>query len=148
MDKKLILALVLFLVITAVSVSVLVLEKTNTGQTGGQPPTKPGNTSIADGQIILFYGDGCPHCKKVEDFLSQNNAPTKIKYQMKEVWGDDDNQKSMMEKATACGLDTKSIGVPFLWDGLDGKCIIGDPDVIAFFQKQLDTANTNAPSAN
>lgn len=41
----------------------------------------------------------------------------------------------MVAKARVCGLNTNSIGVPFLWDG--SNCLIGDCDIISFFEAEL-----------
>ena len=34
---------------------------------------------------ILYYGDTCPHCIIVDEFLTENNASSKIEYEHKEV---------------------------------------------------------------
>jgi len=30
--------------------------------------------------IILFYGEGCPHCKVVDDFITENKIEDKVKF--------------------------------------------------------------------
>ena len=84
--------------------------------------------------IILFYGDGCPHCKIVDDFIKANNVESKIKFTRLEVFNNRDNGKILLERAKACGLATDQVGVPFLWDGK--TCIMGDQDTINFFKTQ------------
>lgn len=84
------------------------------------------------GGIILFYGDGCPHCKIVDDFINQNKIEDKIKFTRLEVFNNKNNAKILSDKAVVCGLDTSQIGVPFLWDGQ--SCFMGDVDVIKFFE--------------
>jgi hypothetical protein len=91
--------------------------------------------------IILFYGQGCPHCKNVDDFISQNNITDKVKFTRLEVWYDKDNQTILSEVALKCGITSNSVGVPFLYDpstgsGQAGKCYVGDTDVINFFKTQ------------
>ena len=85
--------------------------------------------------IILFYGDGCSHCKLVDDFISQNNVEAKVKFARLEVFNNKDNAQILSERAKACGINTADIGVPFLWDGK--TCLVGDPDVIKFFQDKI-----------
>lgn len=85
--------------------------------------------------IVLFYGDGCPHCKIVDDFVKANNIETKVKFIRLEVFNNKDNAKVLSERAQACGLLTDQIGVPFLWNGK--TCIVGDQDVIKFFQEKV-----------
>lgn len=69
-----------------------------------------GNTS----QIIFFYGDGCPHCKIVEKYISDNDIRDKVAFQEKEIYKNKRNSAMLLEKAKACGIDEASIGVPFL----------------------------------
>jgi len=149
MSKKLILSGILLVTVVIISISVLAAEKKNgiatenpdtpSEETGENPPgdDDPVN-QIVDGRIILFYGNGCPHCIKVEEFLDTNKASEKTSYEMKEVWGSDENRDLMMEKVAACGMDSGTVGVPFLWDGESGTCLIGDEQVIEFFQAKLD----------
>lgn len=85
-------------------------------------------------QIVLYYGEGCPHCKIVDDFISQNSIKEKVDFVEKEVWYNKINAAELAEKAKICGLKDDSIGVPFLWDGKD--CLIGDVDIINFFKSK------------
>lgn len=95
------------------------------------------NNNQANSGIILFYGDGCPHCKIVEEFIMQSQADKKIAIAQKEVYHNSDNSAELETKAEACGLATDSIGVPFLWDG-EGKCYIGDQDIIEFLKRKIE----------
>jgi glutaredoxin len=93
-----------------------------------------GNTESLDG-IILFYGQGCPHCANVDKYIAENNVKDKVTFAELEVFLNKDNAKLLEEKAVICGLATDSIGVPFLWDG--SKCISGDQDIINFFKEKI-----------
>jgi glutaredoxin len=99
-----------------------------------KPSQTDNNQNNSD--LVLFYGDGCPHCAKVDEFIKQNNIEQKIKFSKKEIFNNKDNAKLLMEKATSCGLAQASVGVPFLWDGVNSKCFMGDVDVINFFQEK------------
>ena len=85
--------------------------------------------------IILFVGDGCPHCANVEDLISKNNVKDKIPFVTLEVYHNQDNANLMAKKAQLCGIPLDSMGVPFLWDG--AKCFSGDKDIIDFFQEKI-----------
>ena len=87
-------------------------------------------------QIVLFYGDGCPHCALVEKFVAENSIEAKVPFTKKEVYYNKQNANEMTEKAQICGMPTDSIGVPFLWDG--SKCLVGDQDVIEFFKSEAN----------
>lgn len=90
----------------------------------------------SNSQIILFYGDGCPHCAIVEKYIEENDIINKVSFAQKEVYHNQSNAKELEEKAKICGLPTDSIGVPFLWDG--EKCLIGDQDIINFFKQKTN----------
>ncbi len=85
--------------------------------------------------IILFYGETCPHCKNVEEFLSANKTRERIKFQELEVSNNKSNASLLLQKAGVCKLDKSSgIGVPFLFDG--EKCVLGDADIIDWFKNK------------
>jgi len=60
MNKKVIIPTILFIIVLIFSV-VILLEN------------KESNHPAEQSQIVLFYGDGCPHCAIVEDYIKNNN---------------------------------------------------------------------------
>jgi len=90
---------------------------------------------IPDG-IVLFYGEGCSHCKIVDDFISQNNIEDKIIFSRLEVWYNKDNQNILAQVVQKCNTQTDQVGVPFLYDG--EKCLMGDVDVVNFFKEKIN----------
>jgi len=101
----------------------------------GHYNTFSNNTSST---IILFYGEGCPHCAKVEEFIKENKIKEKITFEEKEVYFNKENAKQLIEVAKKCGFNENEIGVPFLWDGENQKCIVGDEPIINFFKEKLN----------
>jgi len=91
-----------------------------------------GKTVVPDG-TVLFYGDGCPHCKNVDDFISENNIKDKVKFSSLEVWNNKDNQAILAQDIKKCEMNADEVGIPFLFDGVD-KCYMGDEDVINYFK--------------
>lgn len=91
----------------------------------------PAAPSIPQG-IILFYGDGCPHCKIVDDFIAQNKIEDKVQFTRLEVWYNKENQVILGEVAKKCNINSSEVGVPFLYDGKN--CFTGDVDTINFFK--------------
>ena len=83
--------------------------------------------------IVLFYGQGCPHCEDVEKFIAQNNIDQKVKITRLEVWYNKANQALLGQVAQKCGITSGSVGVPFLYDG-NGKCYVGEVDVPSFLK--------------
>jgi len=84
-------------------------------------------------EMILFFGDTCPHCKNVDEYISQNGIREKIKFQELEVYNNKDNAALLAQKAKQCSLDTSNgVGVPFFFDGKN--CIQGDQPIIDFLK--------------
>lgn len=84
-------------------------------------------------EMILFFGDTCPHCKNVETYINENGVKNKLNFQELEVYNNKTNARLLGDKAKQCGLDTSSgVGVPFFFDG--EKCFQGDEPIIEFFK--------------
>ena len=81
----------------------------------------------------LFWGDGCPHCEKVEEFLGSWEGKDKVQIDRKEIWKNRQNAALMRTRATSCGLSLVNLGVPLLFTP-EGKCLGGDESIIEFFK--------------
>jgi len=133
MNKKVIIPTILFIIVFIISFVILLKNREN---------NLPDNNAIQDNQqteenqIILFYGDGCPHCAIVEDYIKNNNIKERLSFEEKEVYYNRKNADDLVVKAKICGIPTDYIGVPFLWDG--EKCFVGDQDIIDFFKQKTN----------
>lgn len=134
MNKKIILPTILFIAVLILSVVILSKENKNNGLEG-KLAEKEGQ-QIEQNQIVLFYGDGCPHCAIVEKYIEENKIKDKISFAQKEVYYNQNNAKELAAKARICGIPANSIGVPLLWNG-EG-CLIGDQDIINFFKQKIN----------
>jgi cytochrome c biogenesis protein CcdA/glutaredoxin len=87
---------------------------------------------------ILFYGKGCPHCKKVRKYILENNLSWNI--QQKEVYFNSQNQKNFLNVAKSLKLDVNKIWVPFLYVESWSKTLykMWDSDVIQYLSKNKD----------
>ncbi len=128
--KKLALAIILLVAASAFTITTLVKEK-KTAAAG----------SSQDAALVLYYGNGCPHCQIVEDYIAQNNLARKLDIVEKEVWQNQENQNEMAEKAGICGLDADNLGVPMLWDAKNRKCHEGDQPIVDFLKSQTGQTN-------
>jgi len=133
MKNKIIILTILFIAVVIFSFFAISQEK-NKNQTPINEAIMAENQPVS--QIILFYGDGCPHCAIVEKYIKENKIQDKISFIQKEVYYNQSNARELEAKAKICGLPTDSIGVPFLWDG--EKCLIGDQDIINFFKEKVN----------
>jgi len=86
---------------------------------------------------IFFYGNTCPHCKDVEEWMDDNNIEEKITIIKKEVYDNPAHSLELTEVAKSCGLRTNSIGVPFLYT-LEKERLIGTPDIIDYLTNQVN----------
>lgn len=94
----------------------------------------PSVAGVSDSQadLIFYWGDGCPHCEKVKEYISQNKIDSKVKISYKEVYYNKDNQAALEATVKKCPeIDTsKGIGVPLAFDTKGQKCISGDQPII------------------
>lgn len=127
MDKKLILNIILVVIgfVLIVTLSNGSLFKFITYLSG---------KGVDQSGLIFFYGDTCPHCKNVEDFMAKNKTEEKIKITKLEVYNNADNARLLVSKAKVCKLNTEQIGVPFLWNAENKSCLVGDVDIIKYLQ--------------
>lgn len=76
-------------------------------------------------KMYVFYGDTCPHCKELHEYLDtlEDNKAVKGKYDVVyyEVWNNDVNNNLMLKVFDVLGIDptTKKVGVPFVVIGED-----------------------------
>ena len=101
----------------------------------------PDDTALAQlpTGIVFYFGDTCPHCKNVEEYIIQNNVQDKILFEQKEVYNDAQNAKELKVVAKACGIDPMKVGVPLLWN--EGSCLVGDEDIITSFEEKINVQN-------
>lgn len=87
-------------------------------------------TEIMSNTPIFYYGNTCPHCADVEEWINDHKIEEKITIIKKEVYDNRANSLELTQAAEHCGLPTDSIGVPFLY--AEGTCLIGTPDIINY----------------
>ena len=85
--------------------------------------------------ILLFYGDGCNQCAKVDTYIKNNKVEESVPFTKLEVFNNATNANMLADKAQICGLGPEKVGVPLLWD--EKTCIVGYADVINFFKAKL-----------
>ncbi len=80
-----------------------------------------------------YWGDGCPHCAVVEEFLNSWENKDKVQIDKKETWNNRENANLLNQRAKSCSIRPSEVGVPFLFTP-DGKCITGDTPIIDYFK--------------
>ena len=81
------------------------------------------NVFAQDNNAILYYGNGCPHCAEVEEFINNNSFDFSI--EQKEI--------SLMNR-----------GVPFLY--AENECFVGDKQIISYLQTKQKQNNEVLPN--
>lgn len=83
-------------------------------------------------KMVLFYSESCPHCRKVEEFMTANNVMSQLPLMQEQV---ENNIPDVTALAKRCNLDLSRLQIPLLWTGQ--QCIVGDKSVIDYFKQQL-----------
>lgn len=85
---------------------------------------------------IYFYGETCPHCHDVLDYIAANDIRSKLSFQELETYKNPKNAKLLNAKAQLCKINTaQGIPVPFFFDG--ENCYIGSDKIIELFEEKL-----------
>lgn len=139
--------IIILILVVAAGAGILIAKKVshNRAQTADTTNNAPADSSDAnqtpavETDLIFFYGSTCPHCKKVEDFFSANKVAQKVKFEQKEVYGNEANANLMTEKQTLCKdlSDDNKGGVPFLFGDNGNVCVIGDQPIIDYFKNRF-----------
>ncbi|MEK6885355.1 MAG: hypothetical protein AABX17_00125 [Nanoarchaeota archaeon] len=85
-------------------------------------------------ETIFYFGDTCPHCKIVEDFMKDNSIETKIKVSQREVYRNESAAKEMMDLQNLGNLPASYVGaVPLLY--YNQTLYLGDKDIICILKE-------------
>lgn len=92
---------------------------------------------------IFYYGNTCPHCLAVEEFIDDNQVDQKLNIISKEIYDNKDNREEMLEVANQyCSqlVDPTSggVGVPFFFDVKNETCLLGDTPIIDFLKEKIE----------
>ncbi|HBB04497.1 TPA: hypothetical protein DCZ39_06495 [Patescibacteria group bacterium] len=97
-------------------------------------------------EYILFYGNGCPHCANVEEYIKDNDLTKKFDLVKKEVFFNKTNLIELDGYLEKHKLTYDKIGVPFLIinSGVDCSYVNGDTNIIDYFSGKLAQIATAA----
>lgn len=97
-----------------------------------------------DNKAILYYGNGCPHCAEVEDFIKNNAFNFSI--EQKEIYQNKINAEEFNKICAEEGISLMNRGVPFLY--AENECFIGDKQIISYLSAKQKSAETDSPVSN
>ncbi|MBT3704237.1 cytochrome c biogenesis protein [Candidatus Peregrinibacteria bacterium] len=87
-------------------------------------------------EIVIYVGDGCPHCAKVEEHVEDEGYMDVFNLEFKEVYHDSDNATEFGEVAEFFGIPLFDRGVPFL--ATSSEHFVGDKPIIEFLDDKYD----------
>lgn len=94
--------------------------------------------------VYLFYGDGCPHCSALEEYLDEKYSNDKdVKVYKYEVWNDVTNQELWKKVEDVTGEEAK--GVPYF---VIGKEVMQGYSAGDVWEKKVDKAIEKAKKIN
>ena len=118
------------------------------GVVGGAAFADPLATATAlprGDEIVIYVGDGCPHCAKVEAYVEEEGYAEIFNLEFKEVYHDSANAMEMGEVADYFGIDLFDRGIPFLVTATEYKK--GDKPIIDFLDDKYDAWRIANPGA-
>lgn len=123
-------SVIIFGVISALVIAILLIASLQSEQ----PIPQNNNDTIS-----FYYGITCPHCKKVESFMEENNVSSTLNIEKKEVYLNKDNADELIKIGKKCNLEKDYIGaVPLIY--YNKKCYLGDEPSIKFLEQKLSEA--------
>lgn len=85
--------------------------------------------------LEYFWGEDCPHCKNVADFLNSWDKKDQVKIDKFEVWSSAKNADLMEARYRSCKTTNPAeMGVPLLFTP-EGKCVSGDQPIIDYLKE-------------
>jgi glutaredoxin len=93
-------------------------------------------------KMIYFYGDTCPHCHDVLDYIAAEGIRDKLSFRELETYNNRNNAQLLVAKAKLCKMSTaQGVPVPFFFDG--ENCYIGSDKIIEVLNKQIAENENN-----
>lgn len=91
------------------------------------------NVCIITAKFVEFYGEECPHCKKMAPILEQVENDTGIFFEKLEVWHNDTNRAEYLRHMESvmkdCNLQHEGIVVPTFMSMKNNKAICGEKTI-------------------
>lgn len=100
---------------------------------GNNPqPSKPAITQ-APAELEYYWGNGCPHCEVVAEFLDSWDKKDEVTINKFETWYNKENESRLQAVGAYCNIPSNQVGVPLLFTP-DGQCLIGDTPIIDYLK--------------
>lgn len=102
------------------------------------------DTTRSDVTLVLFHGEGCPHCAAEREFLADLGATHPyLRVEAHEVWYDEQGQQLLIATAEQLGFEPTGVPVTIIGD----RVWIGfDSTTAQEITAAIETAGTSAPA--
>ncbi|MBU4380723.1 hypothetical protein L6255_04350 [Candidatus Parcubacteria bacterium] len=90
-------------------------------------------------KVILYFGNTCPHCRDVEEYITENKIKEKVDIEEKEVYQDKINSAELALVALSCNIASDQIFVPFMY--AEGKCLVGVEEIKQLLNSKAGLVN-------
>ena len=87
--------------------------------------------------LTLYTSITCPHCQAVDQFIKKNNLHRKLDFTEKQLESHKTYIHELMRVVRFCGYHTNQLPIPVLWTGSEKSCIIGERDIIHYFNQKI-----------
>ena len=119
--------------ITIIVATVIIVVAGAIFLSGNSNPTPPIAIESPPAELEYYWGNGCPHCKVVADFLDTWEKKDEIVINKFETWYNKENEQRLAAVGAFCNIPKNQIGVPLLFTH-EGKCLIGDTPIIDYLK--------------
>lgn len=88
--------------------------------------------------LVYFYGEGCPHCAKVEPFIRELEQKYEVIIEAYEIYSNRSNMKLMQGYFERYDLPMNRMGVPAVFTS--NSYIVGDADILQGLESTLSSS--------
>lgn len=125
------LAIVFGLTVLLIIGGILVINKKENAT--GSTPSDVSSVTSPPSHLEYYWGNGCPHCKNVADFLDSWDRKDEVEIEKFETWYVAQNAQKLKKVAEYCSIPANQVGVPLLFTP-SGDCITGDQPIIDYLK--------------
>lgn len=121
--------LILFILLTALFFASLFISGVS------QSSVRKFNSKVGDVTVYFFYGQGCPHCARVEPFISEMEGVYGLDVRRFEVYGNRSNMMVLQDYFERYGVPASETGIPVVFTS--ESYLVGDVNILDGFERLI-----------
>ena len=91
----------------------------------------------------LYTSKSCPHCETVETFIQTKRLHNTLSFKEKQLEAHRRYVQELVRVMRFCGYHTNQLPVPVLWTGTTKTCVVGERDIIHYFEQQTNPSKNS-----